>query len=221
MSKKTLQFTIREIELAKALEITPEKLDRIIDFFDSDPNDDWELVENDHFVYLKKSWKERLFSQHGAFAIAKYMDAIEKKSLWSQIKEFITRHGEKIRNAFVRQQVQDNCSSLTLRNNRHFLSKKDVVSIFCTSYAKINQAFEEIQRSEKPMIIHEDFDDFEGVRYYSLSGLDVLSRKLSAELKVKDRREWCKAVEVVGSKTLKQIVSAEDQKAKKIQPFAA
>jgi len=217
MSRKTSQFTIREIELAKALEITPEKLDRIIDFFDSDPNDDWELVENDHFVYLKKSWKERLFSQHGAFAIAKYMDAIEKKSLWSQIKEFITRHGEKIRNAFVRQKVQDNCSSLTLRNNRHFLSKKDVVNIFCTSYAKINQAFEEIQRSEKPMIIHEDFDDFEGVRYYSLSGLDILSQKLSAELKVRDRREWCKAVEVVGSKTLKQIVSAEAQKAKKIK----
>jgi len=219
MSRKTSKFTIREKDLAKELEISLERLDQIVEFFDSNPNDEWELKENDHFVYLNQKWKERLFSEHGAFAIAKYMDTIEKKTLWSRIKEFVTKHKTKIREAFVRQKVQDNCSSLTKRNNRHFLSKKDVVSILCTSYAKLNRAFEELQESPHPMTIkiYEDFDDFEKVRYYSLSGLDKLSRKLASELKAKDRQEWCKAVGVVGNKTLIQIISAEERREQEIQ----
>lgn len=217
MSRKTSEFTIKEKDLAEALEITPEKLDEIIVFFDSDPNDEWELREDDHFIYLNKTWKERLFSQHGAFAIAKYMDTIEKKSLWERLKEFVTRHKERIRNAFVRQKVHDNSSSLTTRNHRHFLSKKDVVNILCTSYPRLKKAFEDIQRSDNPMTIYEDFDDIEGTRYYSLSGFDNLSRKLAADLKDRDRREWCSAVEVVGSKTLKLLISAEEQRAKRIQ----
>ncbi len=217
MSKKTSGFTIKEKDLAEALEISLERLDEIIEFFDSDPKDEWELKENDHFIYLSRPRRTRLFSQLGAFAIAKYMDTIEKKTLWKQIKEFITKHKEKIRNAFIRQKVLDNSSSLTLRNNRHFLSKKDVVNILSTSYARLNKAFEDIQRSDSPMAKYEDFDDIEEVRHYSLSGLDKLSRKLATELKTKDRREWCAAVEVVGSKTLKQIISAEAQKDKAIQ----
>jgi hypothetical protein len=39
MAKKTSGFTIREAELARALEITCQELDKIIQFFDSDPDD--------------------------------------------------------------------------------------------------------------------------------------------------------------------------------------
>ena len=62
MAKKTSGFTIREAELVDALEISAKKLIEIIQFFDSDPDDQWELRENDHFVYLNKSLDERLFS---------------------------------------------------------------------------------------------------------------------------------------------------------------
>lgn len=216
MSRKTSDFTIKDKELAKELEISLDRLYEIIEIFDADPNDEWQLRENDHFIWLNKAKDIRLFSQFGAFAIAKYMDIVEEKTLWSRIKEFITKHKEKIRNAFVRQKVLDNCRSLTLRNNRHFLSKKDVVKILSTSYARLNRAFQDIQR-QSPMAKFEDFDDFEGVRYYSLSGLEKFSRELARELTVKDRREWCAAVEVVGSKTLKQIISAEAQRERQIQ----
>lgn len=217
MSKKLSGFTIKEKDLAEALKITPEKLDNIIEFFNSDPNDEWELCENDHFVYLNQAWQERLFSQHGAYAIARYMDAIEKPNLWEKFIEFITKHKERIRRAFISQKIQENCSSLTPRNNRHFLSKKDVIHILCTSYARLNKAFEDIQRSEDPMIIYEGFDDFEEVRYYSLSGLDKLSRKLAIELKNKDRRDWCKDVEIISGKTFKLLIDEEAAKKNKIQ----
>jgi hypothetical protein len=217
MSKKTTGFIVREKELAKALEITPERLDEIINFFDSDPNDEWELRENDHFIFLTEKWQERLFSYHGAFAIAKYMDATEKKTIWQQIIEFVTKHKAKIRNAFVRQKVIENCSSLTTRNNRHFLSKKDIVNILSTSYGRLNKAFEDIQRSDAPMAIGEDFDDIEGERHYALSGLEKFCRVLSTELKNKDRQEWCAAVEFVGKKTLRELISEEEARARRIK----
>ena len=210
MAKKMSSFTIREAELATALEITHQELDKVIQFFDSDPDDQWELRENDHFIYLNKSLKERLFSEQGAYAIAKYMDEKATKSIWVLIKEFITKHKEKIRNAFISRKIQENCSSLTLKNNRHFLSKKDVVSILCTSPARLNKAFDEIQKSHDPMKIYEDFDDIDGVRYYSLSGFYKLSQHLAKALTVKDRRGWCEAIEVVGKKTFKLIIDEQN-----------
>jgi hypothetical protein len=221
MAKKIAGFIVRERELAKALEITPEQLDEIVTFFDSNPDDEWELRENDHFIFLTEKWQERLFSYHGAFAIAKYMDVNEKKTIWQQIVEFVTKHKAKIRNAFVCQKVIENCSSLTTRNNRHFLAKKDVINILCTSYGRLNKAFEDIQRSNDPMALGEDFDEIEGERHYSLSGLDKFCRVLSAELKNKDRQEWCAAVEFVGKKTLKELISEEEARAQKIKAAMA
>lgn len=220
MSKKKPEFTIREKELAEALKITPERLDEIIAFFDSDPNDEWYLRENDHFIYLNQSWKNRLFSEHGAFAIAKYMDTIdtiEKISIWGHIIKFITRHQERLRNAFIRQKIHDNSSSRTIRNNRQFLSKKDIVKILCTSTSRLNTAFRDIQKSDNPMVIDEDFDDIEGARYYSLSGFEKLSNELATKLKDKDRREWCAAAEVLNSNNdLKKIISYEERKEQEI-----
>lgn len=217
MAKDTSNFTIREKDLAEALGISVDKLDRIIAFFESDPNDEWDLKENDHYIYFNKKFKERIFAEHGAFAIAKYMDSVEPKSLWDSIVEFITRHKEKLRNAFVRRKIHENCSSLTSKKNRYFLSKKDAVNIFCTSYARLNRAFDSIQKSERPLAKFEDFDDFDGVRYYSLSGFDRLSRELAQSLTVKDRREWCKAVEMVGKRTLNLIIDTETSRQKEIE----
>ena len=217
MAKKVDGFTIRESELAKMLEVSIDKLDAIVTFFDADPDDEWELKENTHFIYLNKSLKERLFSKQGAYAIAKYMEDTQPQNFFARIKEFVTKHREKIRNAFINQKIQENCSSLTLRNNRHFLSKKDVISIFCTNHSRINIAFEEIKKSDIPLILYEDFDDIDGVRYYSFSGLDKLSRHLATVLTVKDRQSWCKAVESVSKQTFKLIIDAETAKTKRIE----
>ncbi|HEY9697278.1 MAG TPA: HNH endonuclease [Trichocoleus sp.] len=215
MAKNTSQFTIKAEDLAKALEISLDRLYEIVEFFDKDSKDEWDLVENEHFIFLSKNKGTRLFSQIGAFAIAKYMDTIEKKTLLGRLVEFITRHKEKLRNAFVRQRVYENCSSLTHRNSFSFLSRKDVVNILCTSYARLDKAFETIQKSD-PMENGKHFIDIEGKRFYSLSGIEKLSRELSNNLKKPDRREWCKAVHIVGNKTLAQIISAEEQREKRI-----
>jgi len=217
VGRKKSRFTIKEKDLAVALEISVEKLDQVIDFFDSDPDDEWELKEHDHFVYSNQTWKNRIFSAQGAFAIAKYLDTHEKKSIWDKIREFITHHREKIRNAFVQRTVHENSSSLTLRNGRHFLSKKDSVAILSTSYARLNRSFEALRRSETPLQIDVDFADLDGVRYYSLSGFYRLSQDLAQNLTSKDRREWCKAIDVAGKSAFQAIISDEESRRQRIE----
>jgi hypothetical protein len=217
MAPKASGFAITHVELARILEISVPKLNEIIEFFDADPSDEWELKDGYHFVTVNKTLDERLFSEQGAFAIAKYIDETQPQGIFAKIIEFVTHRKEKIRNAFINQKILENSSSLTVRNNRHFLSKKDIVAIFCTSYARINKAFDEIKVSDNPLIIYEDFDDYEGDRYYSLSGMDKLSRHFAKLLTVKDRRAWCEAVEIVGKKTFKIIIDAEAARQKRIE----
>lgn len=217
MPSKKSEFTIRAPELAQYLEITEDELEKTIRFFDSDPNDQWELKKDFHFIYLNKTIGERLFSEQGAYAIAKYIDETQPQGFWERLKEFVTRHKEKIRNAFINRKIQENCSSLILKRDRYFLSKKDIVSIFCTSYARINTAFEEIKTSDSPLTIYEDFEDIDNVRYYSFSGMYKLSGHFAKVLTVKDRRAWCEAIEKVGRKSFKLITDAEAAKQKRIE----
>lgn len=217
MAYKNSGFNIKEIDLAAILEISHQELNEIVNFFDSNPNDEWELKEDYHFVYANRSMGSRLFSEQGAYAIARYKDETSQRSWWEAIKEFITNHKKKIRNAFINQKIQENSSSLTIRNNRHFLSKKDVTSILCTSYARLNKAFNDIQKSSSPLKIYEDFDDIDGDRYYSLAGFYRISNHLGQSLTVKDRRGWCEAIEIVGKKTFKLIIDQQAARDQEIQ----
>lgn len=216
MAQKTSKFTIKEDELAGALEIPLNRLDEVIEFFDADPDDEWVLKEHDHFVYINQTWGNRIFSAHGAFAIAKYLDTHQPKSIWDKILEFVTHHRERIRNAFVHKTVYENSSSLTHHNGRYFLSKKDTIAIIGTSYARLNKAFEDIKRSERPLEIAIDFDEIDGIRYYSLSGFYRISQNLAQSLISKDRREWCKAVDIVGKDALKAITAARENRENQI-----
>ncbi len=55
-------FTIRHLELANILEISVDRLNEIISFFDSDSNDQWELIEGQHFEIFNLALNEKLFS---------------------------------------------------------------------------------------------------------------------------------------------------------------
>lgn len=211
------KFIVREQELADALGITLQKLDNIIAEFDRDPHDQWNLDENVDYIFIDKTWKKRLFSQQGAYAIARYLAAIQDKNIFSKIVEFITHHKKRVRNAFIQKTILENSTSLVRKNNRHFLSRKDTVAIFATSYAKLDRVFIHLKDTDTPLIFEEDFDEIEGKRYYSLSGIDRLGRVLGSELTRKDRREWCESVHVVAKDTFRLLDSQEFARQKRIK----
>jgi hypothetical protein len=208
-------FTIKPDYLAQQLEITTGKLYEIVDFFDSDTKDEWDLKEEEHFIWLCKKQGTRIFSEQGAYEIALYLDKTEKKSLWKWCKEFLFHHQEKLRHAFVQQKVLNNSTSLIRRGDHHYLSRKDTVAILSTSYARLSQSFSDIQKSD-PLIYDTEFIEIDKVNYYSLRAFEALSGNLGENLKQEHRRAWCKEVACTGSKTLQALISEQDKFQQKI-----
>lgn len=204
------KFIIKDTQLAEALEITNEKLAEIQDFFDENPDDEWEIVEGKDYI---KQATMRIYSYEGAYAIAEYLHSHEKLNLLEILKEWFTKFKTKLRQSLVKQRIIDTIDSpgkLIKVNNYHFISKKDVVTILGTSYARLNIAFEEIKKTQKPLTPGEDFIDNEGIRYYSLQGFYKISRHLGENLKMKNRQDWCEDTSKVGKKTVNQILKSWD-----------
>lgn len=204
------KFTIKPNDLATSLEITPTKLYEIVDFFDSDSKDQWDLKENEDFIWLSKQQGTRIFSEQGAYAIALYLDKNEKKSFWKKCKEFLLQHQKKLRRAFVQQKVLNNSTSLIRRGDYHYLSRKDTVTILSTSYPRLSQALKDVQKID-PLIYDTEFIEIDKINYYSLRAFEALSKNLGENLTSPPRRAWCQEVACTGSKTLQLLVSDRDK----------
>jgi hypothetical protein len=203
------KFVITAEELAKGLDISLVRLYEVVDFFDADSKDEWELKEGEHFIWLVKSARTRTFSEFGAYAIAKYLDTTQPQGFWSRFKEFVSGHKRKLRQAFIRTQVLDNCSSLMVRNGGIYLSKADAVNILMTSHPRFNKAFEDLRTSDMPLVAGSDFADFDEKRYFRLSGFERISHLLGEELTAKDRRAWCAETAIVVPRVFEKLMDAE------------
>jgi hypothetical protein len=210
------KFTVKPADLAKGLGITTEKLYKIVDFFDSDSKDEWDLKEDEDFIWLSKSQGTRIFSEQGAYTIALYLDKTEKKNFWEKCVEFVFRHQERLRQAFVRQKVLNNSTSLIRRGDYHYLSRKDTVAILSTSYARLNQSFKDVQKIDT-LVYDLEFIEIDGVQYYSLRAFEAFGHNLGDNLKSANRRAWCKETAVTGSKTLKFLAAEQDKLPQRIE----
>lgn len=204
-------FSLTEEAVSKCLEISRNELDEIVLHFDSDPDDQWSLVEGEHFIFVNKGLGERAFSLRGAHAIAEYIRATKPSSFWENFLEFVTRHKTRIRESLVAAHIVQNSSSLILRSKRHFLSKPDTTKILGTSPARLNRSFQELQAASL-MRQGVDFLDEDGHRFYSIRGVSRLAEDLGSKLTSKERQLWCQAVKMTGNKTIKMLASAEDQR---------
>jgi hypothetical protein len=223
----TPKFDISDERLANLLDISVEQLYQIIEFFDSHsdeqlelfdshPNKEWNLEEGKDFIYLNRSTGIRCFSEAGAFAIAKYKDYHDDINWVQKVKEWITKHRQKVREAFVRQNIYQNIGSLVPKNDRYFISRQDTKNILRTNSTKLKEAFDAIQRSNLPLEFGVDFYETNKTRFYSLNALYRFSQALSDEdsgiaLKEKHRRDWCSTVETVGNDVFTRIEN-QDQK---------
>lgn len=184
------EIHITSQELIKMLKISSQDLIDIEKFFDSIPDDEWELeAGKDYKIVAKNGLREYTFT--GAYTIARYLEASRKQSVWDVLKEWFLHTKRNIRRAFVRKKILDNSSSLVKRNNRFFLSKADVIAIFGTNSSYLSKMAEAAQRDERPLIDGEDYDYFEEKLHYSLNGVMKLATQFSTALTRKNRREWC------------------------------
>lgn len=202
-------FYIEEGKLAEALDLEQREFDEIASFLEKSTDEDIRLKEWLHFVvqgYVNKQ-PIRIFSREGAIALASYLDShgeTTKISVTSVTRVFSLFERYRITkiDGRILRLVYENSSSLVLKNSRHWLSREDVAHIFLTSILRLNQAFKDIQKSDFPMRIGLDFENYEDTTFFSLSGLEKLSMELSLKLRSEERREYCSRVREVAPPVL-------------------
>jgi len=92
-------------EAAKMLGIPVTKLYRICDFFDSDPEDAWDLIEGEFFEYEPGQARKRRFYEEGVMAIAQYLEESEGGSFLARLKEFFTHYRARVTRALVQRRI--------------------------------------------------------------------------------------------------------------------
>lgn len=212
----SIKFTISHDELANALDVTPGKLLKTIEFFDSDPNDEWDLVPDKDYIVVKKALDLRKFSDKGALKIAYYFDAHVKKGFVGKIKELITGRAKKLRRSLAQKIIQDefheSYDKIVQANGRNFVHKQCLRRILETNGQTINKALDHLQKTD-PLEIEVDFikrnfsdpkKERQGEQlWFSGKGSFLVSKHISENLKDKARKNQCEAVSAEIAKALK------------------
>jgi hypothetical protein len=206
-------------KLIEMLKISDDELLKIQAEFDADPNDEWDLQEGKDYKIVIKTSGLREYTQSGAYAIAKYLETHRKESFLDIIKDWFLGTKKKIRQAFIRERIIDNASSLVKRNNYFFIASSDVVAIFQTRPDYLRKMAEEAKRDNSTVLIQGThyYEDAAGVRYYSLSAIERLSRVFQAKMTKKNRRDFCGDVGEVIEDQVSRIVKiiSKNEKAAK------
>jgi len=193
-------------EAAKMLSIPVSKLYRICSFFDSDQEDQWELIEGDFFDYEPGQAKKRRFYEEGVMAIAKYLEETEGGSFLARLKEFFTHHRARVTRALVQRriiQVTQDRSALEIRGALVFLEQRSVVKVLGTNGKGMAGTIRRIEEEStglegaEGLEIDIHFADIEGYesRHWSQRGIARLAKTMHDKGQItKARRAWVKAV---------------------------
>ncbi|MDG2990878.1 hypothetical protein L3556_08050 [Candidatus Synechococcus calcipolaris G9] len=206
-------------KLIKVLNITEQELLDIQDFFDSDPNDRWELRPDRDYRVINQTTGLRDYSDTGAYAIASYIafkDKQRDKGFLSWFRQLLKQFKKDVRRAFIHQSILYNSSSLVRRSDRFFLNERDIVAIFATRRDFLRRM---AAQAEPSLIVGQDYyhDIDKDIRYYSLSGILILSKEFSQSLVRRNRQEWCKQMGDEIQPTINTIVKKILNRGKEIE----
>jgi hypothetical protein len=221
MAKKKERFTVRDEELAGWLSISPNRLNEIVDFFDSDPDDEWDLVEGTDYRFFNKKQKIRVFSVHGALKIAHYLDQ-QKRGLWYDIVEFLTQHDKRLRRSLARKLINEELGDeekLVQVSGRPMMHKQSLRRILETSGGRLNKAIKDVQRQEgpQPLQLRKDFDEVEGELWFAGTGAEKIAKNLGENLTNKGRRKMCLEIGDQIQPTLKALEDARTRREREIE----
>ena len=193
-------------EAAKMLGIPVSKLYRICDFFDSDPDDAWDLIEGEFFEYEPGQARKRRFYEEGVMAIAKYLEETEGGSFLARLKEFFTHHRARVTRALVQRriiQVTQDRAGLVIRGELVFLQQRSVVRVLGTNGKGMAGTLRRIEEESAGLdgaegleidVHFADFEDADG-RHWSQRGIARLARTMHERGRItKARKAWVKAV---------------------------
>ena len=204
-------------DLIKTLIITDQNLIDIETFFDADADDEWELLEGKDYKVVIASTGLREYTESGAYAIARYLEATKKPGFWDLLNEWIFHTKAKIRQSFIRRKILENSSSLVKRNDRFWISRSDAVAIFGTRSDYLTKMADHTQKTKFSLIEGQDSENFidDGL-YFSLEGIAKLAQAFHECQTKKNRKEECREVGEVIKPQVEDIVEQIRKREKRI-----
>lgn len=198
-------------ETAKILGKRINSLYKIIDTFDANPDDEWDLVEGEHFefagppVAAADGKRPRRFSEEGIEAIARYIEATEKSSVLSWFRDRLLRVKQKRKQLLVSRRITQEFmeigSELILQGELAFVSRKTTVGILQTNYKGLNNSWERLrlagtEEGEEALEKNKDFlENEDRALLISQRGIARVARDMRKNSKItKARQAWIEAV---------------------------
>ena len=124
-------------ETAKILGKRIDTLYNTVDFFDRYDDDEWDLVEGEHFEFVQKSGKirERRFTEEGVEALARYFET-QLPGLLDGVLELLTQRRRKRKRMLVSrritQELLDHGGMVEVKDGLAFVNKKTTIKILQT-----------------------------------------------------------------------------------------
>lgn len=202
-------------ETAKVLGKRIDTLYKIVDFFDSDDKDEWELIEGEHFEFTTKSgdYRERRFYEEGVEALAEYFDR-NTPGLLRIVGEALTRRRRRRKQMLVSrritQELIESNSFVEVIGELGFVSKRACISILQTNGKGLKNSISRIsmagtlEGSEALEIEKHFLVDGHGEKAWSQKGLASIAIDMKNNGKItKARRAWVSAVGEVAEQCFK------------------
>ena len=215
MSKRKHDLLSAE-ETADILGIKLARLYKICDTFDARTDDQWDLVEGEHFEWLSKNKRTRRFHEEGAMAIARYIQETDTAGKFAgfidAVVEKFTNRRKRTRQLLVRRRVILEVQSLdgvSVQGNLVFIERSKVIRILATNGKGLNSAARREQQNSslsgrEPMEKGVHFDAIEDIEHWSQRGLVRIAQNMSENLSQKSRKAWTEAVAEVYEDAIEQ-----------------
>ncbi|MEP0872906.1 hypothetical protein NDA01_24110 [Trichocoleus desertorum AS-A10] len=215
MSNRKYELMSAE-ETSQILGIKLKRLYNICDAFDARDDDQWDLIENEHFEWLSPNIRTRRFYEEGAMAIAKYIQETDTAGKFAgfidAVIEKITNRRKRTRQMLVRRRVileVQELKGVIVRGDLVFIERPKVIRILGTNGKGLNAARSRVQDSNNlsgpaQMEPGVHFEKVENVEYWSQRGLVRIAQDMTEKLAQKSRRAWTEAVAEVYEDAIEQ-----------------
>jgi hypothetical protein len=202
---------LSDSEAARILGKRRTQLYRIVDLFDADPNDEWELEEGLHFEFAGPAVpglagkRPRRFTEEGVEAMARYIEANEQPNLLSQVRERLFQAKKKRKQLLVSRRITQEFveagGTVEIRGELAFVTRKSTVAILQSNYKGLANSWQRLRlaggvEGEEALEIGKDFLESEQRQLLlSQRGIAAVARDMRVNSRItKARRAWIEAV---------------------------
>ncbi len=195
-------------ETAKILHKTTTSLYKTVDFFDSRNDDEWELIEGEHFEFAKGgdfAYRPRRFTEEGVEALARYYEETGKISIIDSVLDALLQRRIRRKRMLVSRRItQEFIEAVTppeIKGELAFVQRKTTINILQTNGKGLNNSEERLFEAgsldgqealelDKHFALSED-----GQKIWSQKGIASIAIDMRRNSRIsKARKAWMDAV---------------------------